>query len=89
MAKNHAWFYYFDEPPKLSEERLTNVNMEIEQGGPADADTISSLSKNYYFSEAFYQWLISSAGGGRSKIYADQVLSNVLKFISFCNWHGH
>ena len=28
--------------------------------------------------------MISSAGGGRSKNYADQVLSKVLKFISFC-----
>ena len=84
VAKNHAWFYYFDEPPKLSEERLTNVNMKVEQGSPANANTISSLSKNCYFSEAFYQWLISSAGGGKSTNYADQVLSKVLKFISFC-----
>ena len=84
VAKNHAWFYYFDEPPKLSEERLTNANMKVEQGSPANANTISSLSKNCYFSEAFCQWLISSAGGGRSTNYADQVLSKVLKFISFC-----
>ena len=83
-AKNHAWFYCFDEPPKLSEERLTNVNMKVEQGSPADANTTSSLSKNCYFSKAFYQCLISSAGGGRSKNYADQVLSKVLKFMSFC-----
>ena len=33
VAKNHAWFYYFDDPPNLSEERLTNVNMKVEQGG--------------------------------------------------------
>ena len=68
----------------MSEERLTNVNMIVEEGSPANANTISSLSKNCYFSEAFYQWLISSAGGGRSTNYADQVVSKVLKFISFC-----
>ena len=69
--------YYFDQPLKLSEEILTNFNMK--------ASTISSLSKHVCFAEAFYQWLINSAGGGRSKNYANQVLSNVLKFISFCN----
>ena len=84
MAKNHAWFCYSDEPPKLSEERPTNVSMKVEPGSPADVNTISSLTKNCYFSETFYQWLISSAGGGRSKNYADRVLSKVLKFISFC-----
>ena len=75
VEKNHAWFYYFNEPLKLSQERMTNVDMKVEQESPADVNTISSLSKNCYFSEALYQWLISSAGGGRSQNHADQVLS--------------
>ena len=43
MAKNHDWFCYFDEPLKLSEERLTNIDMKVEQGSPADANIILSL----------------------------------------------
>ena len=46
---------------------------------------IPSLPKDISFAQTFLEWLVSTAGGGRSKSQADQVLSRVLKFLHASN----
>ena len=98
MKKSHGWFYYFDKRPEtqISEKRkgqLLQVRQHVKHEKD-DKDTkcftravtqnVLSLSKDNYFRKEFSHGLQSTAGGGKSKIQSDQIVSRAFKFLRAC-----
>ena len=45
---------------------------------------VPSMLENNAFANEFLDWMSSSAGGGRGKNHAEQIVSRILKFFAFC-----
>eukprot|EP00111_Clytia_hemisphaerica_P012952 TCONS_00038051-protein len=76
---NHPWFYYFDEQPEASR----NI---IEQNQPIVQRKASTYSKPYYsmdegIGKTFFDWLNTTAGGGKNSREAKQIAKRALKFL--------
>ena len=76
----------FDKKPEINDlpskiEAVVQKNVQP----PRSTKNIPSLHKDTIFALAFFEWLTSIAGGGRSKSQADQIVSRIRKFLCVSN----
>ena len=78
----HSWYYYFDEKPKLAEDKSLLTLARYASKGKGSK--IPNCSTDNDFARSFSQWLQSSCGGGKSQKQSDISVTRALKFIKFC-----
>ena len=79
IDNKHPWFYYFDEQPEVSRDK-------IELNQPVLQQKASTYCKPYYsmdegIGKTFYDWLTTTAGGGKTNREAKQIAKRALKFL--------
>ena len=86
--KKHAWYYYFDEKPKIT---LTEAcHKESNRTEANDYNTLGKIRRVLSFdisnkiAQEFLSWLTGSGGRCKSDRQAHQIVSKCLKFLKFC-----